>query len=58
MSVTEKWSGYLEKNKIPMDGWGRPFHYKHTPNEEHEYELWSKGSLSGKEKGKKIDVWE
>ena len=55
--VADKWTEpFLRSKKVPLDGWGRPFAYKHTPGQEQEYELYSQGPTSGK-KGK-IDAWD
>lgn len=55
--IADKWTEpYLQSKKVPLDGWGRPFVYKHTPGQEHEYELYSNGPTSGK-KGI-INAWD
>ncbi|MBX6424263.1 type II secretion system major pseudopilin GspG [Thermosulfurimonas sp. F29] len=39
-----RWQGpYLKKRKIPVDPWGRPYHYR-SPGEHGEYDLWSYGA--------------
>lgn len=56
--IADKWAEpYLTSKKIPLDGWNRPIQYKRTQGQEREYELYSNGPTSGKEKGK-IDAWD
>jgi len=43
--AVESWmeGGYVKGKKIPKDAWGKPFHYRLTPEGEHPYELYSYG---------------
>jgi len=39
----DNWNGpYLKKKTIPMDPWGRPYHYR-SPGENGDYDLYSLG---------------
>ena len=53
--------GYLDKNKYPVDAWGKKLQYELTQEEgaAHPYELWSYGSRDGNRapKDKRISVW-
>lgn len=57
--AAQKWAGpYLEKKKLPRDGWGNPFQYRLTPDQENPYELFSFGAKGkGSPKAQHIDVW-
>ncbi len=46
------------KMRQKMD-WGKPLHYALTPDQEHDYELYSYGSKKGKgaPKSEWIDAW-
>ncbi len=54
-SGCEGWDGpYLRKNKVPLDPWGRPYHYE-SPGEHGDYDLYSYGK-DGKPGGKGEDA--
>lgn len=57
--AAQRWGGpYLEAKKVPRDGWGNPFHYRQTPDQENPYELYSFGAKGkGAPKNEHIDVW-
>ncbi|AEH45973.1 general secretion pathway protein G [Thermodesulfatator indicus DSM 15286] len=50
-----KWQGpYLKKRKVPLDPWGRPYHYR-SPGEHGDYDLWTYGA-DGKPGGEGEDA--
>lgn len=58
---TPNWNGpYLKKKTIPVDGWGRAFHYK-SPGDNGEYDLFSPGkdnAQGGEKENADINSWE
>jgi len=59
-SGVEEWNGpYLKKNEIPLDPWGKPYHYE-SPGNHGEYDLYSYGrdtAEGGEGEDKDIVSW-
>jgi len=56
--IAEKWNGpYIDK--VPKDGWNKPFVYNVTEGSENPFELYSYGGKKGKSMPKSawIDAW-
>ncbi|MGH7398463.1 MAG: type II secretion system major pseudopilin GspG [Candidatus Rokuibacteriota bacterium] len=44
-SNAPNWNGpYLRKNAVPLDPWGKGYHYKCCPGEHGDYDIWSYGA--------------